>query len=58
MSHEMSSIRNLTANNHTNGVINIEDTSMSAWYKKFGEDLFFSSKDNAILALDSNNGPE
>lgn len=32
MGHEMSSIWNFTADNHTNGVIDIEDTSVSAWY--------------------------
>lgn len=54
----MSSVRNFATDDHSDRLVDVEDTSMSAVDKKLGEDLFFSSKDDAILALDSDNSPE
>jgi hypothetical protein len=54
----VSSIWNFATNDHTNRLIDIENTTMGAVDQQFGEDLFLSSKDDSIFAFDSNNGSE
>lgn len=54
----MPAIRDFAVNDHADRVIDIEDAFVGAIDKEFGEDLFFSSQDDSIFALNSNDCPE
>lgn len=51
--HEVSAVWNFAADDHSDGAIDVVDSPVGVFDHEVGDDLFFRSEDDSILALNS-----
>lgn len=49
----MSAVWYFSCDDHTDGLVDVEDASVGAFDQQFGEDLFFCTQDDSVFALDA-----